>query len=68
MTTNETDSNGNVDITPPAKAKKKGKKKQEETKDLLKTFKTKRTPVFTVRFTRRNLLLAAGPFLGGGDI
>jgi len=41
---------------------------QEEEKDkntspeLLKTFVTKQTPVFRVRFTRRNLLLAGGPF------
>lgn len=30
---------------------------------LLKTFHTKHTPVFSVAFTRRNLLLSAGPFL-----
>jgi hypothetical protein len=30
--------------------------------ELLKTFLTKQTPVFKVRFTRRNLLLAGGPF------
>jgi len=30
--------------------------------DLLKTFPTKRTPVFNVQFTRRNLLLGCGPF------
>ena len=31
-------------------------------KELLKTFKTKRTPVHTVKFTGKNLLLASGPF------
>ncbi|KAH3763179.1 transcription initiation factor TFIID subunit [Pelomyxa schiedti] len=31
--------------------------------ELLETFYTKKTPVFQVNFTRRNLLLAAGPFL-----
>lgn len=30
--------------------------------DLLATFRTKRTPVHTVQFTPRNLLLTAGPF------
>jgi transcription initiation factor TFIID subunit 5 len=30
--------------------------------EMLKTFPTKRTPVFNVQFTRRNLLLGCGPF------
>jgi hypothetical protein len=32
--------------------------------ELIKTFPTKYTPVFKVAFTRRNLLLAAGPYQG----
>jgi hypothetical protein len=31
--------------------------------ELLKTFATKKTPVYSLKFTHRNLLLAAGPFL-----
>lgn len=34
-----------------------------ETKDLLATFPTKRTPITTVHFTPRNLCLVAGPYL-----
>jgi transcription initiation factor TFIID subunit 5 len=36
--------------------------KAETSSELLRSFPTKQTPVFKVAFTRRNLLLAAGPF------
>lgn len=35
--------------------------------DLLATLATKRTPVFEVRFTPRNLCLAAGPMQDPGS-
>jgi transcription initiation factor TFIID subunit 5 len=34
---------------------------EDESPDLLLTLPTKRTPVFTTKFTPRNLCLAAGP-------
>ena len=36
--------------------------KSEVSSEMLKSFSTKQTPVFKVAFTRRNLLLSAGPF------
>lgn len=45
-----------------AGAQQKAAASQEKTSPLLKTFPTKNTPVHCVRFTRRNLLLSAGPF------
>lgn len=38
------------------------KRKKKSLDDLLLTLNTKRTPVFNVQFTRRNLLLGTGPF------
>jgi transcription initiation factor TFIID subunit 5 len=49
---------------PPANvgAKKKGKETMI-TPDQLSAFPTKKTPVYKVKFTRMNLIMAAGPFL-----
>ena len=49
---------------PPASvgAKKKGKETMI-TPDQLSAFPTKKTPVYKVKFTRMNLIMAAGPFL-----
>lgn len=43
-----------------------GKKKKEivATPDHMSVFNTKKTPVYKVHFTRRNLCLAGGAFLG----
>jgi len=35
---------------------------KDSSPELLRTFYTKQTSVFTVKFSRRNLLLAGGPF------
>lgn len=35
--------------------------------ELVKTFYTKQTPIFKVKFTKRNLLLAGGPFAKTDD-
>ncbi|KAL1915070.1 uncharacterized protein VTP21DRAFT_7775 [Calcarisporiella thermophila] len=44
-----------------AKTKQLGKSVGD---DALATFPTKRTPIYKVKFTKRNLLLAAGAFMG----
>ncbi|KAI9219652.1 WD40-repeat-containing domain protein [Blastocladiella britannica] len=41
---------------------KKKKKSKATSNDLLETFHTKNTPVTTLKFTQRNLLLASGPY------
>jgi len=44
-------------------ASKTGKKRTiTKSPELLKTFGTKKTPIYSLKFTHRNLLLAAGPF------
>ncbi|KAJ3372625.1 Transcription initiation factor TFIID subunit 5 [Allomyces arbusculus] len=49
-----------VVVVDPATGKKKRKKVANN--DLIETFRTKKTPAIGVQFTRRNLLLATGPF------
>lgn len=36
---------------------------QGQQEGLISVFRTKRTPIFSCQFTRRNLLLTAGPFI-----
>jgi transcription initiation factor TFIID subunit 5 len=61
--TNRVDA-GTGAAVPPASvgAKKKGKETMI-TPDQLSAFPTKKTPVYKVKFTRMNLIMAAGPFL-----
>jgi len=52
-----------VDTTVPAITNSQKTKSTENiSAELIKTFPTKNTPIFKTLFTRRNLLLAAGPF------
>ncbi|KAL6064870.1 LisH domain-containing protein [Balamuthia mandrillaris] len=57
---------GSASTSSKTPAKKKTKRKKKErggtTTELLKTFPTKKTPVYCVKFTRRNLLLCGGAF------
>ncbi|EGV65618.1 WD40 repeat-like protein [Yamadazyma tenuis ATCC 10573] len=47
-----------------SKTSKTNKREVVATSDHMSAYFTKKTPVYKVHFTRRNLCLAAGPFLG----
>eukprot|EP00741_Cyanophora_paradoxa_P005686 tig00000903_g5513.t1 len=55
---------GSADATVRLWDPLKGRQLSTERDTLLKTFRTKSTPVFATRFARRNVLLAAGPYQG----
>lgn len=62
---NGNNSNGASTNTPNnQKTSKTNKREIIATGDHMTAYFTKKTPVFKVHFTRRNLCLAAGPFLG----
>lgn len=60
---NSTSSNSNASGNNQ-KTSKTSKREIIATSDHMTAYFTKKTPVFKVHFTRRNLCLAAGPFLG----